>query len=131
MDRRGFLGSLLGTVAALTLPKIVLPEAEFLALPESKEWQRVNPDIPWRAMYFEEHNQKWVQGPAISRMDIAETKGGLLHTFDVETIVATSILPMDVSAIRLINEKIGSVDLRMRDRWRGLVMCPGETLTFR
>lgn len=59
MNRRAFIGGLLGTVAATA----VLPKASFLAQPESAEWQRIF--LPYRVLFHDANSSLMLQGPAV------------------------------------------------------------------
>lgn len=131
MNRRGFLGSLLGTCAALVVaPRLILPESDFLALPETAEWQRVNTAIPWRMTWKDAMTGKWLQGPALYDLQATDTKEGRLISMKAEPIVAGRSLYVHPIAIRLINEQVDwTVGLALPTN-RVLPLDSGDTLTF-
>lgn len=132
MDRRSFLGSLLGTVAALVIePKIILPEANFLALPETAEWQRLNPTSPWRMMWKDEVSGLWLQGGALRKATMLQDNGLLEIDFDFEPITTSQTLYLHPSKLRLFNDKAPEMNSEHDlTNPMPLFLMAGDTLTF-
>src|SRR5581483_5879909 len=71
INRRGFLGSLIGTIPLLATPSKIL--IDFFARTDKEEWQRII--LPYRMLFKDGISGEVIQAPGVK--EIKETDSGL------------------------------------------------------
>lgn len=116
MNRRNFIGSLLGTVAATAL----LPAENFFALPDTAEWQRVI--LPYRVLLRDSLSGFRIQAPGVER--VQDFTSG--QRFFVEPLRAQQSMRLD--GVILMDERGNVIQESDFDLNGGLYLISGDSL---